>query len=344
MRKNPSPGFIALFSSVATTVVIGLLLLLFSIEWYIIGLVCALSLIISFFTFYLLLQYFIQRKIMTIYQNIYRFKAKDKKMLNLLSNPMADPISDASEEVLGWMQDNKKEILELKEQQKFRREFLGNVSHELKTPLFNVQGYIHTLLDGALEDKDVNRKFLKKAARGIDRLAETVEELTSISEFQSGRFQLNLEEFDFAKLVEEVFETVDSMAKSSEIELEFSKTGLRSTNVIADYKRIRQVLTNLVVNAIKYGKKGGVVEVNCSSMDKQLLVKVIDDGEGIEEEHHNRLFERFYRLDNHRNREEGGSGLGLSISKHIIEAHEQTIGVKSKIGEGSTFEFTLVKA
>ncbi len=344
MRRSPSPGFIALFSSIISTLVVATLLLLFSENWYVVGVVSAINLVVSFFLFYLLLQYFIQQKIMMIYQNIYRFKAKDKKMLKLLNNPLSDPISDVSEEVLAWMQDNKKEILELKEQQKFRREFIGNVSHELKTPVFNVQGYIHTLLDGALEDTDVNRKFLKKAARGIDRLAETVEELTSISEFQSGKFKLNIEEFDFGELVTEVFEVIDSMARSRQVKLIFTKTGLRSTAVKADYKRIRQVLINLVVNAIKYGKKDGQVEVNCSSMDKQILVKVSDDGAGIETEHLNRLFDRFYRVDSHRNREEGGSGLGLSIAKHIVEAHEQTINVKSERGVGSTFEFTLAKA
>ena len=165
-------------------------------------------------------------------------------MLSLLDKPLANPLSDVSDDVLGWMQDNKKELMQLKEQEKFRREFIGNVSHELKTPVFNVQGYIHTLLDGALEDKDVNRKFLRKAARGIDRLAETVEELTAISEIQSGRLQLNIEVFNLMELIYEVFETVEKLANEKNTSLNVSKQGIRSMQVKADRNRIRQIILN----------------------------------------------------------------------------------------------------
>lgn len=344
MRSNPSSGYIAFISSlIIAASSAGINFALYDSVKYS-ALIFLLVFAIGFGVFYVLLQYFIYRKILMIYKNIYRFKAQDEKFLDLLNNPGQDPISNVRDEVLNYMQENKREISQLKEQERFRREFIGNVSHELKTPVFSIQGYIHTLLDGALEDKDVNRKFLKKAARGIDRLAEMVEELTTISDYQSGNFTLKLSKFELAELVNEVIEMVEHLAEEKNISLEYKRNAIRPIMVNADRQRIRQVLTNLMVNAIKYGKKDGFVKITGTPEGKKVLIEVADNGQGIDEQHLTRLFERFYRLDEHRNREEGGSGLGLSIVKHILEAHNEHVDVKSEKGKGSTFAFSLPKA
>lgn len=344
MRPNPSSGYIAFLSAFITAALSALLFYLISadhIQSLKLGLIV---LVVGAVVFYLLLQYFIYRKILMIYKNLYRYRSKDEKFINLLSNPAKDPISNVSDEVLSYMQENKREITQLKEQEKFRREFIGNVSHELKTPIFSIQGYIHTLLDGALEDKDVNRRFLTKAGKSIDRLAEMVDELTTISQIQSNKIKLKLEKFDMAELVADVYEMLEQMAAEKNVKLHYKRLGLRNAMVYADKKRIHQVLTNLLVNSIKYGKTDGNVWVTCSTESKKIVVAVKDDGPGISEEHLPRLFERFYRTDEHRNREEGGSGLGLAIVKHILEAHNERIDVHSKLGEGTTFEFELSKA
>ena len=240
------------------------------------------------------------------------------------------------------MIESRKEVKELKQQENFRREFLGNVSHELKTPIQNIQGYIHTLLDGALDDKKVNRIFLNKAAKSTDRLVEMVNDLTSISTLEDSS-SLDIKDVDLLKLTQDVFEMAEDQAKLKEITLAFNKNNPKSVVVKADLAKVRQVLVNLIVNAIKYGKKGGKVTVRFFDMDKNILTEIADDGFGIEAEHLPRLFERFYRTDAGRSRDQGGTGLGLAIVKHIIESHNQTINVRSTIGVGSTFAFTLKK-
>jgi two-component system phosphate regulon sensor histidine kinase PhoR len=342
--KNPSPAYIAVFGGLLVlllSVVLGLALGGDLNTMIVLGLALA---VLSAVAFYFLIQFFIQRKIDLIYKNIYRFRTQDKTLWSRLSQPGQDPIKELSTDVLSWMQSNKKEILELKAQARFRREFMGNVSHELKTPIFSIQGYIHTLLDGALEDPEVNQKFLRKAAKAVDRLTELVDDLTEISTLQSGKVELVIEKVDLAELCDEVYDMVDSKAKEKKVICSYTKTGVRSNLVNADKRQIMQVLTNLVVNGIKYGKEGGKVEVSSHSIGDHILVEVKDDGEGIAEEHLPRLFERFYRVDEHRNREDGGSGLGLSIVKHIIESHGQTIDVRSSIGQGTVFSFSLEKA
>jgi two-component system phosphate regulon sensor histidine kinase PhoR len=243
--------------------------------------------------------------------------------------------------------DNKREIQKLKEMEAFRREFLGDVSHELKTPIFAVQGFIETLLDGALDDKKVNRKFLQKARKHADRLSHLVEDLLVITQIETGDLEMNMEPFVLYDLILEI---VDSMEykltrKGRNLECKVITHGHEDTEVMADYERIDQVLRNLLDNAVKYGSATGTITVEFSDyQDHKILVKVRDQGEGIPPEHLPRIFERFYRVDKSRSRERGGTGLGLSICKHFVEAHKEQIWVESKMGEGTTFLFTLSKA
>lgn len=290
-----------------------------------------------------LLKEFIQDRIKLIYKSIYRFKTNKDNQYKIGDKKSADPIGEVSKEVLSWMIENKKEVDELKQQENYRREFLGNVSHELKTPIQNIQGYIHTLLDGALEDKKVNELFLQKAGKSADRLVELVDDLTQISTLESGQ-ELNLQVVDMLKLTSEVFEMVETQANEKNISINLKKQNEKGILVMADRAKVRQVMVNLLVNAIKYGRSQGKIVISFYDMDKNILTEISDDGMGIAEEHLPRLFERFYRTDKGRSRDQGGSGLGLAIVKHIIEAHKQTINVRSTVGVGSTFGFTLKKA
>src|SRR6056300_668277 len=239
---------------------------------------------------------------------------------------------------------SRSEINILKDQENYRREFLGNISHELKTPLFTIQGYILTLLEGAMKDKKVREKYIIRAAKGVDRLISIVKDLDLITQFESGIKTVDKSKFNIYELVDNVFELMEFEAEKNNISLQTEKDENNPNYVYADKERIIQVLTNLVVNSIKYGTENGFTKVVVENSDNEnLIIKVIDNGEGIEEEHLPRLFERFYRIDKNRSRKKGGSGLGLSIVKHIIEAHNQQIFVKSEIGVGTEFSFTLSK-
>lgn len=236
------------------------------------------------------------------------------------------------------------EIYRLKEMEKYRKEFLGNVSHELKTPIFNIQGYILTLLDGGLEDPAINLKYLERTEKSINRLISIVEDLETISRHESGELKLEREEYNIVNLVEEVFEAQEIRAKKRNISLQFAKKYKKPIIVYADKVKIFQVLTNLITNSIYYGKSGGKTLVSISRAKEKIIVEVNDDGIGIAPTDLTRIFERFYRVDKSRSREQGGTGLGLAIVKHIIEAHNETIRVKSKLNKGSTFIFSLPKA
>ena len=237
------------------------------------------------------------------------------------------------------------EIELLKRDEEFRREFLGNIAHELKTPLFTVQGYILTLLDGAVKDKAVSKKYLSRANKGVERLIYLVKDLDFLTNLEQGNIRLELDNFDIVVLINNVFEMMEIRSKKSNVRLEFDKDYNEPILVYGDYKRIQQVLTNLIVNSIKYGTKGGKTEVRIQLFDKEkLIIRVKDNGEGIEDENLPRLFERFFRIDKSGNRKKGGSGLGLSIVKHIIEAHGEQIFVESQLNVGSEFSFTLSKA
>ena len=236
------------------------------------------------------------------------------------------------------------EINILKDQENYRREFLGNVSHELKTPLFTIQGYILTLIEGALKDKKVRGKYLRRSAKGVDRLISIVKDLDLITQFESGIKTVDKTDFNIYELIENVYDLMEFESEKNNTKLLVNYQNNTPVIVNADKERILQVLTNLIVNSIKYGKEGGYTEVKVEEYDKdKIIVRVKDNGEGIEDEHLPRLFERFYRIDKNRSRKKGGSGLGLSIVKHIIEAHQEQIFVKSKIGQGTEFSFTLQK-
>ena len=248
------------------------------------------------------------------------------------------------ENILTSYKSKLEEINILKDQENFRREFLGNVSHELKTPLFTIQGYILTLIEGAIKDKKVRTKYLKRSAKGVDRLISIVKDLDLITQFESGIKRVDKSDFNIYELIENVYDLMEFESEKNNTKLLINNENNTPLIVNADKERILQVLTNLIVNSIKYGKESGYTEVMVEEYDKdRIIVRVKDNGEGIEDEHLPRLFERFYRIDKNRSRKKGGSGLGLSIVKHIIEAHKEQIFVKSKIGQGTEFSFTLKK-
>ena len=242
-------------------------------------------------------------------------------------------------------EERRSEINILKDQENYRREFLGNISHELKTPLFTIQGYILTLVEGgALKDKKVREKYLRRAAKGVDRIISIVKDLDLITQFESGIKTVDRSEFNIYELIVNVFDLLEFESEKNNISLKLENKNNSLIYVNADQERILQVLTNLIVNSIKYGSDNGYTKVIVEDFNKEkVIVRIIDNGEGIEEEHIPRLFERFYRIDKNRSRKKGGSGLGLSIVKHIIEAHNEQIFVKSEIGEGTEFSFTLSK-
>jgi two-component system phosphate regulon sensor histidine kinase PhoR len=297
---------------------------------------------LSFFLFFYTLEFFIYRKIKLIYKTIHSLKTQKYDAILKNFDWDKDPISEMNKEVIKWARDNKMEIEQLKKLADFRKEFLGNVSHELKTPIFNIQGYIHTLIDGAINDPEVNIRFLNKAAKSADRLSDLVADLLAISQLESGELTMEMERFDIHALVKDVYEQLGN----NKVNLLIKEGCNIPFYVKADKYRIRQVLVNLILNSIKYGKQDGTTTAAFYDMDENILIEIADNGQGIEQNHLNRVFERFYRIDKSRTREreEGGTGLGLAIVKHIIEAHKQTINVRSNVGVGTTFGFTLQKA
>ncbi len=254
-------------------------------------------------------------------------------------------VENIGEELTAWADTNDREITRLKETEKFRKQYLGNVAHELKTPIFNIQGYISTLLDGGLEDELINRKYLERAEKSIDRLINIVNDLDTISKLESDMNQLNMEQFDIVALAREISEQAEIEAgkKNIRISVKGADNLPSSFWVLADKHFIGQVLVNLIINSVRYGKEGGATRVRFRDMLDRILVEVEDNGQGIGKEDLPRVFERFYRTDKGRSREQGGTGLGLAIVKHIIEAHGERITVRSELGVGSTFSFTLPK-
>lgn len=241
--------------------------------------------------------------------------------------------------------DKKLEIELLKDKENYRKEFIGNISHELKTPLFTIQGYVLTLLQGAVKDKEVRDKYLKRTAKGVERLIYVVKDLDLITQFESGIKSIDRTTFDIVKLIENVFDLLEMRAAKNQISLSFDKEYLEPIFVYADEERIQQVLTNLIINSLKYGVENGKTKVAIQELNmEKIVILVNDNGEGIAEEHIPRLFERFYRVDKTGNRKQGGSGLGLAIVKHIIEAHQEKLMVESTPGVGSDFSFTLQRA
>lgn len=302
------------------------------------------SLVTSYLVFYYLIERFVYSKIKLIYKLIHNLKlGKDLKDA-LGEYVSADPINDVEQEVKEWARDKKTEIDQLKQQEKFRREFLSNISHELKTPLFAIQGYIEVLQDGDIDDPELSKRFLEKASNNVDRLASFIKDLDAISKLESGEIPVKYEKFELVELVNEVNDSLELKSKKYNITLHFKDKYRTPTWVNADREKIRQVLVNLLGNSFKYGKNPGNTYIKTFQLHDQILVEITDDGIGIEEKYLPRLFERFYRTDKSRSRDIGGSGLGLAIVKHIIEAHEQTITVRSTENIGSTFGFTLASA
>ncbi len=349
MIKNFTPKQIALFSAFSISffsfliISIGTLFNFNVTKWYEAILFGVIVFIFSYFLFVFILKRFIYRKIKLIYKTIHEFKLASKKGSKNIDLD-TDILDEVEQEVAEWADSQKKEIESLKLLEEYRRDYLGNISHELKTPIFSIQGYIHTLLDGGVYDKNINVDYLKKAANNVGRLLTIVEDLESISRLESGELILDIQKFDIRKLVFEVFEDLELQAKEKKIRLSIKAGADQSFFVAADRENIRQVLVNLISNSIKYGKEKGQTKVGFYDMENYLLIEVADDGIGIGEDHLKHLFDRFYRVDKSRSRSQGGSGLGLSIVKHIIEAHNQTINVRSSLELGSTFGFTLKKA
>ncbi|MFT6850595.1 MAG: two-component system phosphate regulon sensor histidine kinase PhoR [Sphingobacteriales bacterium] len=344
MIKNPKPRNIAFFTSIIITIWSEFLMAFTQLS---IGQMLWLGLGIFVFTFFLFLyalQVFIYRKIKLVYKYIHRQKTSKENPVTIPELISHDPINDVRKEVMDWSRDKGKEIKKLHEMEQFRKDFLGNVSHELKTPIFNIQGYLHTLIDGAMEDPELTMHFLTKAAKSADRLENLVEDLLNISQLESGTLKLQKETFDIHHLIKEVFNQHELMATEKEIVLEFKDGCDMIFMVEADKDKIGVVLANLILNSIKYGREKGRTDVGLYDMDDLIFVEVTDNGIGVEKQHVARLFERFYRIDKGRSRQDGGTGLGLAIVKHIIDAHEQTINVRSKPNSGSSFGFTLLKS
>lgn len=334
---------LVLFTALAVGLSIGMVNFYFQHSWYYLAISFGVSFLSSFLVFYYLLEKYIYTKIKLIYKLIHNLKlGKDLKDA-LGEYVSSDPINDVEQEVKEWAGAKKKEIDLLKKQEQFRREFLSNVSHEFKTPLFAIQGYVETLQDCLIDDPEMAMKFLKKAESNVERLSYLINDLDAIAKLETGEAPINYQKFDFVYLAKEVMDNLEDRAKAKNIKLFFKDKYTAVTSVTADREKIRQVLINLMVNSIKYGINGGETAIKIFELHDQFLIEVTDNGIGIEEKHLFRLFERFYRIDNHRAREVGGTGLGLAIVKHILEAHEQTISVRSTPGIGTTFAFTLQK-
>ncbi len=306
--------------------------------------------LISFFIVFLgsfglilfMVQQFVYRKIKLIYKLIYQTKASKREEFYYKNILPQKSIDEVREDVEKWARQKGTEIEVLQQNEIYRKEFLQNLSHELKTPIFAIQGYVDTLLNGALENPTVNKKFLSSTSRNVDRLVNLVDDLDEISRLEGGEQLLYTENFVIQDLVKEVYDSLALKAEVKQIRLTIKKGCEVPLTVNADKEKIRQVLINLVDNAIKYGKQNGLIEASAYKIDgKKILIEISDDGAGIAEEHLGRIFERFYRTDTARSRNVGGSGLGLAICKHIIEAHRQVIHVRSAIDVGTTFGFTL---
>lgn len=344
--KNPTPRSLAL---IAAFVAAGIVLItefitmvspLLQKNWVSLMVISVIAFVATYIIFYFLLERFIYRKIKLIYKTISNFRSSKEKKTGRM-NLGKDIIGSVNREVMDWQQNRSDEIAELHRMEAFRKEYLGNVSHELKTPIFNIQGYIHTLLEGGIDDKEINIHYLQRASRSVDRLCLIVEDLESISKLEAGEMILERRVFDVYELAGEVFESLELQAKEKQITLGFKEGSNKSFYVLADKEHIRQVMANLLLNSIKYGKEKGKTLVGFYDMDENILIEITDNGIGVESQHLARLFERFYRVDKSRSREAGGTGLGLAIVKHIIEAHQQTINVRSTFGIGTTFAFTL---
>lgn len=299
----------------------------------------------SFLLVFVTFEFLVFRELSEVYSRLERIRQDDfRQPKGVLSrSSKRNPINRINQEIEAYALKKQQEINVLKKNEEFRREFIADISHELKTPLFSAQGFVLTLLDGAMEDKKVRRRFLKKAARSLEALNLLVEDLLTLSKIESGQIKMHYSTFDLEELVNEVFEQLENKAEKRSTRLHLYKAA-EDLYVYADEQRIAQVINNLVLNAIKYGNEGGNVWVRMEIEGSRVLITVEDDGPGIPEEHLSRIFERFYRVDKSRSKKQGGSGLGLAIAKHIVHRHNASISVSSEIGVGTTFRFSLPKS
>lgn len=344
--KNSKPVYLIFGGSAIIVALTSIIMFILEVQfvnfpiWVIFTLPVVLGLA-SFGIFYFFVEKFINERLKVLYRSIRKGKFVNSKVESFKLTE--DIFEKVENETSNWVEEQNIEISKLKEQEEFRREFLGNLAHELKTPVFSIQGYILTLLDGGLEDENVNRLFLERASTSIDRMVNLLEDLDSITKMEVNGLKLDIENFDIRKLVQEIFDSLELQAKEKNVTLRFSKD-FQSLLVNGDRTKIAQVLTNLIANSIYYGNQDGTTTARFFEMNDLILIEISDDGPGIDEQNLPRIFERFYRVEKSRTRNEGGSGLGLAIAKHIVEAHRQRISVRSSLGLGSTFSFSLDKA
>ena len=331
----------ALMLTFFTTIML-VVLMYFFYETIHIEFVAEFALLIFLFSF-IIIQYRVEKLIFKRIGRIFE-TAGNNNVPKIKTNQVTSDMESLSREVQKFADEKRQEVDILKEREQYRREFLGNISHELKTPLFTVQGYILTLLDGAIKDKEVRTKYLERAGKGVERLIYITKDLELIAGLESEELKLNYSHFDIVNLIQNVFDLLEMKVKKRNVKLHFDKKYTNPIWVNADQERIEQVLINILVNAIKYGKLDGWVIISIETEGTKVKVSFKDNGEGIKPEALPRIFERFYRVDQSRSREQGGSGLGLSIVKHIMEAHHETVTVQSEFGIGSTFTISLEKS
>lgn len=331
-----------LMAAVAAAIVAIIMILSGLVWWVVLSVSVGVFVVMAIFSLFMMKAY-VAYKLKPIYSMVLSRHVHTSEIVEQMQDKHVENISD---ELTAWADDNDKEISRLKQSEAFRKQYLGNVAHELKTPIFNIQGYISTLLDGGLEDDLINRKYLERAEKSIDRLINIVNDLDTINKLENDMNRLKIEDFDIVALTKEITEQLEMEAAKRNIKV--SVKGANSLpspfRVLADKHFTGQVLVNLIINSINYGKEGGSTRIRFRDMMDKILIEVEDTGVGISKEDMPRIFERFYRVDKGRSREKGGTGLGLAIVKHIVEAHGERITVRSELGVGTTFAFPLKKA
>lgn len=349
---DASPKTIALFSAGVVfglfALITGLIFLLkpFVNVWLLVVLATPLYIVVAYKIAFYCMDALVYPKVKLIYKTIHNLKGPTYDMDDYNNSfGSKDFLKKINQDVVTWSIQNKEEIESLKERENFRREYVGNLAHELRTPLFLVQGYVQTLFEGGIIDEDKSKFFLEKAAKGVDRMVNLVEDLEAITKLESGNIKIDFKPFDVLELVKSVYKALEEKAEERNITLTFNREYLKGIRVEGDRNRIEQIFTNLVINAINYSKaEGGKIEVRFFDIQDSIVIEVADDGIGIDKDDLPRIFERFYRVEKSRNRKIAGSGLGLSICKHILEAHGKVMNVRSVKNTGTTFSFSLDKS
>lgn len=342
MMKIKTTGIVSLGIALTTTAIVAV----FDILVYKTFLYLAISIITTFLAVFYVSRYFVRKffiyKIKPIYQIMMAKNISTHQLEHELST-RSDVVAEIRDELTDWADKKSEEINRLKDSERFRKDYMGNVAHELKTPVFTIQGYVLTLLDGALEDEEINRVYLERTDKNVERLLHILNDLDEIAKYESGELGFDRVVFDVKALAREIIESLEIDSRKYGVTIKTSPNNNSPIWVNADRNRITQVLMNLVTNSLRYGKKGGTTKIGFVDMFEKVMVEVEDDGIGIAKEHMSRIFERFYRVDKSRSREHGGTGLGLSIVKHILEAHGEQISCRSELGKGTTFSFSLTK-